>query len=306
MSSPELQKLLPRRLRKCVAESLRTSLQTVDGYWLADRLRVITPESEEARPIALEALVFPEDRVLLDGRLLGAGAPLAYALLNKPKGVTSTTWDPNGQSNLAPYLRAMPAGCFPVGRLDRETTGLLLCTNDGDLAGAVLRPDHQTTKSYWLWLDEVLTEHDPRLERLLEGVVHNGERLHAHAVRLLACTDYASELELILTQGKKRQIRHMCRALNLRLVHLHRRGIGPLTDRGLNLGNWRLLATEEVEALWQAAGGRANVFQRKLAALRNQAERARREGSPECRLEQWLASHDAAERHAGGLAAVHD
>jgi 23S rRNA pseudouridine2605 synthase len=281
---------LPRRLRKRVAESLNLSLQAVDQCWHAGRVRVITPECDEPRLVTLETLLFEEDQLLLDGVLLartGASGP-TYALLNKPKHVTSSAREPNGKGDLAPYLHAMPPGCFAVGRLDRDTTGLLLFTNDGDLASAVLRPDHETTKRYWLWLDETLEADDPRLAQLVSGVPHHGALLCAKSARIAAQSEHATELELELTTGKKRQIRLMCRALNLRLVHLHRSRIGSLTDAGLALGAWRLLEQHEVEALWQAAGGRANVRRRKIAALDRLALEARKAGTPLLRLEQWL------------------
>jgi pseudouridine synthase len=279
---------LPRRLRKRVAESLRLPLQDVDERWHAGRLRVLTPDSRAPQLLPLETLVFDDDQVLLDGVALARVPKPVYALLNKPKHVTSTASDPDGRSNLSPYLRAMPPGCFAVGRLDRETTGLLLCTSDGDLANAVLRPDHETTKTYWLWLDDTLSDDDPRLQQLTEGVSHHDQLLSAKQVRILARSDHSSELELTLTQGKKRQIRHMCRALGLHLVHLHRRQIGPLSDAGLALGSWRLLSQAEVEALWQAVGGRDNLRQRKVLALTRQASAARNAGAPLGRLERWL------------------
>jgi pseudouridine synthase len=275
-------------LRKLVAECLKISLQIVDERWHAGRLRVVTPDSSEAQLLALEALVFEDDRVLLDGVALEPGPAPVYAILNKPKHVTSTAADPDGKSDLSPYLRAMPQGCFAVGRLDRETTGLLLFTSDGDLANAVLRPDHQTTKDYWLWLDDVLSDGDPRLVQLVSGVVHNGQMMSARSLRILARSEHATELELTLTEGKKRQIRHMCRALELHLVHLHRRRIGPLTDADLALGRWRLLSPKEVEALWHAVGGRDSLRQRKVLALERQASEARSAGSPNERLEAWL------------------
>ena len=289
MTSSDGERPLPRRLRKRVAESLSLSLQEVDERWLAGRLRVVTPEGTEPRLLPLETLVFENDQVLLDGNALGDAAAPAYALLNKPKYVTSTARDPDGKSDLSPYLRAMPTGCFPVGRLDRETTGLLLFTSDGNLANAVLRPDHQTTKTYWLWLDEVISDEDPRLAQFISGVSHNGELLSAKHSRIVARSEYATELELTLTQGKKRQIRHMCRALDLRLEHLHRKRIGPLIDTDLALGSWRPLTPSEVEALWQAVGGRHDLRRRKVAALVRQAQEAREAGAPERRLEQWLA-----------------
>ena len=279
---------LPRRLRKHVAELLSLSLQDVDERWHAGRLRVRVPGGPEPQLLPLEALVFEEDQVLLDGIAIAGRPERVYAVLNKPKHVTSTASDPEGKSDLSPYLRAMPPGCFAVGRLDRETTGLLLFTSDGDLANAVLRPDHETTKTYWLWLDDAISEQDARLARLIAGVPHDGEQLYAKQARILARSEHATELELTLTQGKKRQIRHMCRALDLHLVHLHRRQIGPLTDANLALGSWRMLSAGEVEALWQAVGGRQDLRRRKILALTRQASKARDAGVPLERLERWL------------------
>jgi hypothetical protein len=139
-----------------------------------------------------------------------------------------------------------------------------------------------------LWLDEPMTDEDPRLTQLTAGVSHNGEQLYAKQVRILAHSEHATELELTLTQGKKRQIRHMCRTLDLHLVHLHRRQIGPLSDANLALGSWRLLSSAEVEALWKAVGGRDNLRERKVLALKRHATEAREAGAPHERLEAWL------------------
>ena len=288
MASADAERPLPRRLRKRVAESLRLSLQDVDERWRAGRLRVMTPQSPEPQLLPIDTLVFDDDQMLLDGIAIARGPKPVYALLNKPKYVTSTASDPDGKSDLSPYLRAMPPGCFAVGRLDRETTGLLLFTSDGDLANAVLRPDHETTKTYWLWLDDTISDEDPRLAKLTAGVLHNGRLLSAQRARILARSEHATELELTLTQGRKRQIRHMCRALDLHLVQLHRRQIGPLSDADLGLGTWRLLSRAEVEALWQAVGGRDKLRQRKVLALTRQASAARDAGAPHARLEAWL------------------
>jgi pseudouridine synthase len=289
VASTDPERPLPRRLRKRFAESLAASLQLVDEYWHAQRLQVITPESDEARILPLEALLFPDDQLLFDGVRVEAQPSPSYALLNKPKSVTSTTNDPEGKTDLSPYLRAMPPGVFPVGRLDRETSGVLLFTSDGNLANAVLRPDHETTKTYWLWLDDLLEPDDPRLLQFVRGVPHHGQLLTAKQARIVARSDYATELELTLTQGKKRQIRHMCRTLGLHLEHLHRTRIGPLSDAGLPLGGWRLLSPAEVEALWSAVGGKARLRQRKVAALWRLARAAREAAAPLGRLEAWLA-----------------
>ncbi len=284
---------LPRRQRKRVAQSLRVSLQVVDEHWAASRLRVYRPGWPAPRVIPLQALVFDDDVVLLDGAPIGPAAATVCAVLNKAKGVTCTARDPNGRADLSPYLRVMPPGCFSVGRLDRDTTGLLLFTNDGDLANAVLRPDHRIDKLYWLWIDEALSADDPRLTQLVDGVSHNGEVLAARSVSVLATSFAGTELALTLTQGRNRQVRRMCAELALPLVHLHRRRVGPLTDADLAPGALRMLDPAEVEVLWQALGGRGELRQRRVDSLARQAKEARDAGTPDLRLERWLASESA-------------
>jgi 23S rRNA pseudouridine2605 synthase len=182
----------------------------------------------------------------------------------------------------------MPAGVFPIGRLDRATTGLLLFTSDGDLANAILHPDHHTDKVYWLWLDEVLSDSDPRLSRLCEGVDVGDERLSVASVIIQNKTSDFTELLVRLCEGKNRQIRRLCRALDFRLVALHRRSVGPIELGDLPIGAWRPLTAEEVESLWRATGGRERVRQRKIAALTEQALAAQSAGRPHTRLDEWL------------------
>ena len=182
----------------------------------------------------------------------------------------------------------MPEGMFPVGRLDRQTSGLLLFTTDGDLAHAVLRPEHHTDKTYWLWLDEVVPDDDPRLRALLDGVPVLGQPAHAKAVEVLHRTDQLTELLVTLDEGKNRQIRRMCRALDFHLHALHRKTIGSLALGDLPAGQWRLLRDDEVEALWRAAGGRERVVERRVRALRYHADKCRAAGAPHARLEAWL------------------
>ena len=280
---------LPRRQRKRVAQGLGVSLQVVDEYWAGGRLRVGRPGWPAPRVLPLEALVFDDDDVWLDGATIGPGASTVCAVLNKTKGVTCTARDPDGRSDLAPFLRALPPGCFAVGRLDRATTGLLLFTNDGDLANAVLRPDHRIDKLYRLHLDGALPADDPRLAQLVRGVLHRGELLAARSVSILEASHASTQLALTLTQGRNRQVRRMCEAVGLRLSHLHRHRVGPLTDAGLAPGCLRLLDPVEVEGLWQALGGRAELRERRVVGLARQAEDARQAGTPDLRLERWLA-----------------
>jgi len=279
---------LPRRQRKRVAQGLGVSLQVVDAYWAAGRLLVGRPGWPAPRVVPLETLVFDDDVVWFDGAPIGPSAPTVCAVLNKTAGVTCTAHDPKGRGDLAPFLRALPPGCFAVGRLDRETTGLLLFTNDGDLANAVLRPDHRIDKLYWLDLDGVVTADDPRLAQLVDGITDRGELLTARSVSILEANDAGTRLALTLTEGKNRQVRRMCAAVGLRLVHLHRHRVGPLTDDGLAAGCLRILEAAEVEGLWEALGGRAELRQRRVDGLARQAHEAREAGTPDVRLERWL------------------
>jgi pseudouridine synthase len=264
------------------------------------RVRVVTPDASAAKATDPARLVFEEDVVLLDGTRVVPRTVHHYLMLNKPAGVTSTTASPERERDLSEFLREMPRGVFPVGRLDRDTTGLLLFTTDGDLATSVLRPDHGTDKIYWLWLDERLEDDDPRLGALISGVPIPGGWARATGVRVLARSPAFTELLLTLTTGMKRQIRRMCFALGLKLVHLHRKRIGTLDLEDLPVGGWRELEAAEVEAVWRDVGGRERVLQRRIEALARDARQARERGAPVTRLEGWLLAHETPLEHRSG------
>ena len=245
--------------------------------------------SDRAQPVSgLNHLVHEGDLVELDGMRLLERARHGTAKLNKPAAVTSTARDPLGQADLTPWLAHMPPGMFPVGRLDRETTGLLLFTTDGELADALLQPQRHVDKKYWLWLNEELSPHDPRLLAMTQP---SPAFDCAKQVELLRHTPDHSEVELTLDQGKHHQIRRLCRALGLRLLHLHRRSIGPISLGDLALGEARPLGDAEITALWAAVGGRERIRAAQIAALMRHAAQARERGQPDARLDAWLEQH---------------
>ncbi len=256
----------------------------------AGRVSVAGPRVEVGRTAAPDSIVFEDDRVTLDGITVVPRTEHDYFILNKPAGVTSTTASPERERDLSEFLRVMPAGVFPVGRLDRATTGLMLCTSDGELATSVLRPDHATEKLYWLWVDERLEDEDPRLTTLVSGVWIPAGLARAAAVKIVARSVDFTELHVTLHSGMNRQIRRMCFALGLRLVHLHRKRIGTLELGALPVGSSRPLTRDEVDAVWCSVGGRSQVRQRRIAALHRDAMRARARGAPLGRLESWLAA----------------
>ncbi len=194
----------------------------------------------------LNTFVAPRDRVELDGELL-AKQRLAYVLLNKPAGVVTTARDPQGRPTVV-ELVGHEARVVPVGRLDADTTGVLLLTNDGELAHRLAHPRYEVDKVY---VAEV--EGDPSadaLHALEQGVeLDDGPTAPAAARRLAA-----GRVELTIHEGRTHQVKRMLAAVGHPVTNLHRSRYGPLDARGLGEGQWRELSSGEVAALRHAAG----------------------------------------------------
>ena len=190
--------------------------------------------------------VDPErDRVVVDGVPIGVRPGLVHYLLNKPPGVVTTASDPQRRPTVVELVPAEPR-VFPVGRLDLDTEGLLLLTNDGDLANRIAHPSHGVPKEY---LAEV--EREPSrgaLRRLREGVeLADGITAPAQA-SLVAPT----LVRLIIHEGRNRQVRRMLEAVGHPVVRLIRTRIGPIADQRLAPGRWRPLTNDELRSLEQA------------------------------------------------------
>jgi 23S rRNA pseudouridine2605 synthase len=275
---------IPRRLDKFVRDATDDSTLSVRDSIRAQQVRVNGDVCVDETQ-----LVFEEDVVIRGGDRLVPRESHSHIMLNKPLGVTSTARDPDGRADLRHFLAQMPRGVFPIGRLDRMTSGLLLFTSDGDLAHAVLHSDHHTEKVYWLWLNEPVADDDPRLAALLGGMLVRGRLARVDSVAIVHRSEDFTELHVKLSEGKNRQIRRMARALDFHLHGLHRKAVGPLELGSLGPGEFRSLSPDEVRALWQATGGRERVRARKRAALLRLARSGRAAGLPDLRLESWLA-----------------
>lgn len=278
---------IPRRLDKFLSES---TTESVAGLRRALQEKEVTVKSQGRSSIEQEGnrLIFQDDQVFMNGKLVQPRSSCRVFVLNKPKSVTSTIRDPEGKQDLSAWMKTLPLGFFPVGRLDRDSTGALLMTDSGDLSTALLQPHHKTPKTYWLWLNESIDVHDPRLKSWLTGLPMLGGTARAHSIEILHQTPDMTELSVVLNEGKNRQLRRMCRSVNFRLLHLHRRAIGPIEVTDLPQGDLRELTSIEVEALWLSAGGRQAVAARKIEALQLYAERMRAQQEPHLRLEEWL------------------
>jgi 23S rRNA pseudouridine2605 synthase len=227
------------RLNAYLARAGLASRRGADELIKAGRVRV------NGEPGRLNTFVGRRDVVEVDGRRAFPHAP-AYVLLHKPAGVVTTLRDPQGRRTVAQLVRH-PSRVVPVGRLDADTTGALLLTNDGPLAHRLAHPRYGVEKVY---VADVEGEPDAEILRLLAAGVELEEGPTAPArVRRLA----ASRVELVLHEGRKHQVRRMLEAVGHPVRRLHRARYAGLTLAGLRPGEWRELKRGEVEELRRAA-----------------------------------------------------
>lgn len=223
------------RLNAYLARAGVASRRAADELIKAGRVRV------NGEPGQLNTFVAAGDEVEVDGRPV-APQPLAYVLLHKPSGVVTTARDPQGRPTVVELVRH-EARVVPVGRLDADTTGALLLTNDGPLAHRLGHPRYGVEKVY-----EVEVEGDPAeaaLARLREGVELEDGRTAPAGVRRLG----PGRIELALHEGRNRQVKRMCTAVGHPVRRLHRSGYAGLTLHGLDPAEWRELSEREVRRL---------------------------------------------------------
>jgi pseudouridine synthase len=227
------------RLNAWLARAGVASRRKADELIKAGRVTV------DGEPGRLDTFVAADAVVRLDGERL-ARQQLAYVLLHKPRGVVTTASDPQGRPTVV-GLVSHPARIVPVGRLDVDTTGALLLTNDGGLAHRLAHPRYGVEKAY---VADVAGEpSDETLRRLAEGVVLDDGPTAPARVRRLA----PARIELTLHEGRNRQVRRMCEAVGHPVRRLHRSRYAGLSVGGLAPGQWRELGADELEALRSSA-----------------------------------------------------
>jgi 23S rRNA pseudouridine2605 synthase len=191
------------------------------------------------------------DRVAIDGVPIVVDAALVHLLLNKPAGYVTTASDPQGRETVLDLVPHEPR-VFPVGRLDRDTEGLLLLTNDGEFANLLMHPRHGVEKEY---LAEVDGSPAPGALRTLRAGVQldDGITQPARVGIVQRGPAGTTALSIVVKEGRKRMVRRMCSAVGHPVVRLVRTRIGPLCDMHLAPGEWRALTPDEVHALYGAA-----------------------------------------------------
>jgi 23S rRNA pseudouridine2605 synthase len=223
------------RLNAYLARAGIASRRRAEELICAGRVRV------NGEPAGLATFVEPGDRVEIDGRSIEA-EPLAYVLLHKPAGVVTTARDPQGRPTVV-ELVGHERRVVPVGRLDADTTGALLLTNDGPLAHRLAHPRYEVDKVYEAEVEG--RPSDDALRRLADGVKLDDGRTAPARVRRLR----PSRIELVLHEGRKHQVKRMCEAVGHPVRRLHRSSYAGLRVDDLGPGEWRELRPEEVARL---------------------------------------------------------
>lgn len=231
------------RLNKYIAECGVASRRGADGLIEEGRIKV------NGKSVTQPGTVIDEDNdtVLLDGKKIERVRRSIYLMLNKPKGCVSTVKDDKGRKTVLDYIDINDKRLFPIGRLDYDSEGLLLLTNDGDLAFKLTHPSHDIPKTYIAKVEGEVPESD--LSVLRKGIVLDGIQTHRAKIKLLEYNEGISRLEVTIYEGRNRQVRRMFESIGKQVVFLKRTGIGDLRLGGLSRGTYRYLTEKEIQLL---------------------------------------------------------
>ncbi len=191
-----------------------------------------------------------KQRICVDGKPIGGKEAKVYLMLHKPRGFVTTLHDEKGRRDVSQLVKGCGARVFPVGRLDHDSEGLLIMTNDGDLAYQLTHPRHDVDKTYLVSVRGNLAR-IPELENPMEI---DGHTIQPARVFIVRQEEDRATIRLIIHEGRNRQIRKMCEACGLSVRRLKRESIGKVSlDSSLPVGKWRVLTTKELQQLQKAA-----------------------------------------------------
>ena len=233
------------RINKFLAECGIASRRNCETLVTAGRVKV---NGKTVTMLATD--VDPElDLVSVDEKPVKPIARHLYLALNKPKGYVCTTNDEFGRKTVMDFFEGKYPGkrIFPVGRLDYDTEGLLILTTDGDLSNRLMHPRNEIPKTYVAKIEGEIAESD--LNKLRQGVILDGVKTKKCKVRLLGTENNVSRVEVVITEGRNRQVRRMFESINRDVIFLKRTAIGDIKLGGLYRGNFRELKENEIEYL---------------------------------------------------------
>lgn len=228
-----LQKILSARgvaSRRKAEEMIGNGLVMVNG--------IIAKQGDSADP--------ETDEILVEGKPLPTRQEYVYILLHKPRGYVTTLSDEKGRPNAAQLVADCGIRVYPVGRLDMDSEGLLLFTNDGDFANALMHPKHEVKKTYDTWVTGYVPGAEIRLARPIEL---DGYMIRPPKVKLIRAEGNKAKFQITIHEGRNRQVRRMCEAAGMTVTRLKRTKEGNLSLGELPLGKWRYLTADEVAAM---------------------------------------------------------
>ncbi len=198
-----------------------------------------------------------QDQITVDGVCLQKEPKRLYIVLNKPRGYVTTLHDERGRKHVSQLVAECGQRVYPVGRLDMYSEGLLLLTNDGQLANGLMHPGHEVTKTYLVWVSDF---HPDKVQTLRSPMVIDGQKLQPAKVSVCNQNGTVALLQFTIHEGKNRQIRKMCQQVGYTVTRLKRIAEGPIQLGTLPVGAWRELTKEEVKALQKATQGPPVTF----------------------------------------------
>ena len=235
------------RLQKFLSECGVASRRKSEELILASKVRV------NGRVANLGDKIDPKrDTVTVSGKRIVRQKNHTYLMLNKPRGFITTMQDEMDRKCVASLVENAPAKVFPVGRLDRDSEGLLLFSNDGDFANALTHPSKHVPKTYRVTVRPSVSE--SQLTALTQGVIIDDRKTLPAEVRVITREENRVVLEIILYEGRNRQIRKMCEEVGLEVARLRRTAIGSVKLGMLKIGDWRELTEDEVRKLMHPDG----------------------------------------------------
>lgn len=237
------------RIQKIIADSGFCSRRKAEELISQGRVKV------NGRPVSLGDKALPgKDLISVDGENLyiAKKKTYRYVMLNKPRGYVTTMSDELDRRCVTELLEGVEERLYPIGRLDRNSEGLLLFTNDGNFANNIMHPSKHISKTYRVTVRPPVS--DEQLSQLAEGIVLDGRKTMPASVLVLTEEPERVVLQIVIKEGRNRQIRRMCEAVNLEVARLKRTAIGPLRLGMLKPGTYRDLTAEELKALRNAIG----------------------------------------------------
>ena len=187
-----------------------------------------------------------EDVIEVDGKRLPKAVKKVYLMLNKPRGFVTTLSDEKGRKNAAELVAGCGVRVYPVGRLDMDSEGLLIFTNDGEFANQMMHPRHEVDKVYRVWVTNFAPE---KLEALAQPIELDGYMIKKPKIRTVRTEPTRAILDVTIHEGRNRQVRRMCQAAGLEVARLKRISEGGLRIGELKTGAWRYLEPKEIELL---------------------------------------------------------